>query len=184
MHSKNLTAIIFPAEGTDIQNIQLIPTAALEFMLAIENDTEVSCVNCKKCGYPHLDLADFAAKPHRKHYCGNCGYDHTQSNGPIISTPLKPFYDKYTVNKKLISPNREINIDDYQNSTFDIWASTPAIIWTANRPQEKGLHVHIYDEKNKRVVDDTFPKVILEGKELSRKDVLKAMIGNTKTFQN
>src|SRR5690606_41081786 len=40
----------------DISKIQLTPPAALEFLLALEEEREVDCVSCKRCGYPHLDL--------------------------------------------------------------------------------------------------------------------------------
>ena len=36
-----------------------------------------------------------------------------------------------------------------------MWASTPAVLWTAERPQERGIHVHVYED-GQYVVDDTF----------------------------
>ena len=61
-----------------------------------------------------------------------------------------------------------------------IWASTPAVLWTANRPQEKGIHVHV-NEGPRRVVDDTFSEVLLDGKPLNRRALLDAMIAKTLT---
>jgi hypothetical protein len=53
-------------------------------------------------------------------------------------------------------------------------------VWSADRPQEKGIHVHVNDGA-KRIVDDTFRVVILNGKPLERKDVLQAMLERTIT---
>ena len=46
------------------------------------------CVDCARCGYPHLDLGEFAARPHRRHSCGHCGHDATHSGAAIVSHPL------------------------------------------------------------------------------------------------
>lgn len=83
-------------ENTEITKIQITPPAAFEFVTSIELGRETSCIVCKKCGYPHLDLGDFARKPHIKHYCGNCGNDSIRSSQPIVSTPLKPLHDQFT----------------------------------------------------------------------------------------
>jgi hypothetical protein len=53
-------------------------------------------------------------------------------------------------------------------------------VWSADRPQERGIHVHVNDG-TKRIVDDTFSAVILNGKILERKDVLQAMFERTIT---
>jgi hypothetical protein len=46
------------------------------------------CVDCARCGYPHLDLGEFAARAHRRHTCGHCGHDATHSGAAIVSNPL------------------------------------------------------------------------------------------------
>lgn len=138
----------------------------------------MSCVTCKKCGYPHLDLGSFANTPHAKHFCGNCGNDSVWSDGKIVSTPLKPLHDQFNNSNQYIVPDRTLNMDEYPGLKFDVWSSTPAVLWTADRPQELGIHVHIYD-KGRRVVDDTFGVVIYQGQELDRKVLWKEMAKNT-----
>lgn len=164
--------------STQINRVNLTPPAALEFMLAIEEQREMDCINCNHCGYPHLDLGEFALKPHRKHFCGNCGRDSTWSKQPIVSTPLKPLHDQFAAAASFLEPARELNLDDYRHCTFMIWASTPAILWTAHRPQEKGIHVHV-NHGSSRVVDDTFGKVIYGEQELDRTALLRMMIDRT-----
>ena len=42
-------------------------------------------------------------------------------------------YGRYVV------PDRRVSLDDYPGKRFELWSSTPAVLWTANRPQEKGI---------------------------------------------
>ena len=161
-----------------ISRIQVTPPAAFEFVRSIEEGNPMSCVTCKRCGYPHLDLGDFARKPHKKHFCGNCGNDSIWSEGKIASTPLKPLHDQFSNSNTYVVPNRRVSLDDYPGKRFELWSSTPAVLWTANRPQEKGVHVHVYDAA-KRIVDDTFGEVIYQGRVLDRAEMWSKMIDNT-----
>jgi hypothetical protein len=161
--------------NADITRVNVTPPAAFEFVCALEANREMSCINCSYCGYPHLDLGDFARNPHRKHFCGNCGRDSTWSKEPIVSTPLKPLHDEYAKTLKYEKPNRVLNLDDYGGCSYTIWASTPAVVWTASRPQEFGIHVHVH-RGQERIVDDTFSEVTLHGIELQRASLIKAMI--------
>lgn len=165
-------------QNTDITRIQVTPPAAFEFVRSLEEGRSVSCVSCKKCGYPHLDLGDFANKPHAKHFCGNCGNDSIWSSTPIVSTPLKPLHDQFNNSNTYTVPERTLNLDEFSGMPFDVWASTPAVVWTANRGQEKGIHVHVY-EGTRRVIDDTFAQVIYKGLPLERKELWKNMVENT-----
>lgn len=162
----------------EITQIQITPPAAFEFVKSIEEGREMDCVTCKKCGYPHLDLGSFANTPHAKHFCGNCGNDSVWSKDKIVSTPLKPLHDQFHRSNEYLTPDRHLNLDEYSGLDFDVWSSTPAVLWTADRPQEKGIHVHIYD-KGKRVVDDTFGSVQYLGKNLDRNELWSSMTKNT-----
>jgi hypothetical protein len=161
--------------ANDITRVNVTPPAAFEFVRALEADLKVDCVSCSYCKYPHLDLGDFAREPHRKHFCGNCGRDSTWSEQPIVSTPLKPLHDQYPQGSKFIEPNRSVNLDEFPGCHYTVWASTPAIVWTAERPQERGIHVHVHDGQ-RRVVDDTFSSVTLDGKKLLRSELLQMMM--------
>ena len=164
----------FFADGK-VTLVDITPPAAFDFVCALESKTEMGCINCSYCGYPHLDLGDFGKTPHRKHFCANCGRDSTWSNVPIISTPLKPLHDRYPARLTYVTPDRSLNLDDYKDCDYAVWASTPAIVWTAARPQEYGIHVHVHNGV-KRIIDDTFGEVVLDGKPLVREELLQIMV--------
>jgi hypothetical protein len=159
----------------DTIRVDITPPAAFDFVCALEERKEMGCIDCTNCHHPHLDLGDFGKTPHRKHFCANCGRDSTWSKGAIISTPLQPLHDRTATHLTCLLPERSLNLDDYKGHSYTIWASTPAIVWTASRPQEYGIHVHVHDGAD-RIIDDTFGEVILNGKVLVREDLLQAMI--------
>jgi hypothetical protein len=159
----------------DAMRVDITPPAAFDFVCGLEAQKEMGCIDCTNCGYPHLDLGDFGKTPHRKHFCANCGRDSTWSKSPIISTPLKPLHDRTATHLTCLLPERSLNLDAFSGHTYAVWASTPAIVWTASRPQEYGIHVHVHDGTN-RIIDDTFGEVILNGKALVRDVLLQTMI--------
>ncbi len=164
--------------STEITKVHLTPPSALEFVLALEFGKAMGCINCRDCGYPHLDLGDFARKAHSKHLCGNCGRDNTWSSEPLASTPLKPLHDQFSQANTYDDVATQINLDEYAGLPFQIWASTPAVLWTAKRAQERGIHVHIYKDGD-YLIDDTYGTVIYKGKELQRKALLESMVAST-----
>ena len=179
-------SLVYDAAGNklfgslEISKVHLTPPSALEFVLALETGRAMRCINCNKCGYPHLDLGDFARTPHRKHLCGNCGSDSTWSKVPVASTPLKPLHDQYSRANEYDDVERELNLDDFAGLPFQVWASTPAVLWTAERRQERGIHVHVYGADG-YAVDDTFGTVVHRGRSLDRNELLKTMVGLTLT---
>lgn len=163
---------------TEMTAVNITPPAAFDFVTAIESGRAMGYIACKICGAPHLDLGAFSRAAHSKHLCGNCGRDSIRSTKPMISTPLKPLYDQFTSEPAFTDVDRNLNIDDYPSAEFAIWASTPALLWTSRRPQERGIHVHL-SIAGKREIDETFGSIIFRGEELNRSDLLTKMIANT-----
>ncbi|MFH7029443.1 MAG: hypothetical protein ACHBN1_29650 [Heteroscytonema crispum UTEX LB 1556] len=157
------------------KRVVVAPPSALAYLEALIDNLPLGTLNCNKCHHPHLDLGDFAKNPHKKHFCGNCGADSNWSNQPIVSSPLWEIASKFTKNPDLIKSDRVLDLRDYQNCQVKVWSSTPAILWTANQPQETGVHVHIY-QGGKKIVDDTFGKVTwLDGSSLESDKLLSKM---------
>ena len=160
----------------EITRVNITPPSAFEFVKGLEENKKMDCINCNSCGFPHLDMGSFAEAPHRKHFCAACGRDSTWSKEPIVSTPLKPLHDTFLRNSDSVAPERKLVLDDYVASCdFRVWASTPAIVWTADRPQEVGIHVHV-ERHGERIVDDTFSEVIFEGRSLERSELFRSML--------
>lgn len=160
--------------GANINRINITPPAVFEFVDAIERGQDIVPVDCSHCGFPHLDLGSFAREPHRKHACGNCGRDSTWTSEHVVSNPLQRLHDVYTVNKESKIADGELDLDQYSDMRYFVWASTPAIVWTADRPQETGVHVHVFDGENE-VVNDTFGWVQFKGELLERESLYSAM---------
>jgi len=96
----------------------------------------------------------------------------------MASTPLKPMHDQFSRADNYLDVEKVLDIDAYPGAQFALWASTPAVLWTAKREQERGIHVHLGVD-GKRLIDDTFGTVIYQGKALDRATLLNAMVENT-----
>jgi hypothetical protein len=71
-----------------ISMVHVTPPAVRAFTRALEEGRALGCVDCRRCGHPHLDLGEFASRVHRRHLCGHCGCDSIYSSEHMVSTPL------------------------------------------------------------------------------------------------
>lgn len=158
---------------------------AVSYYLSRFLNREVTCLFCTYCGAPHLDAEYFAIKPHRKHLCHGCGrYFHVDRR--TISNPLVLARHELGMSASQQAPapaTREIDLkqDDFPGG-LQIWASNPAILWTAARREEQGIHVHAYDANGERVEDDTFARVSIDGVNLPTDQVSYLMAQQTLSF--
>lgn len=162
----------FPAVVLDrgIAQFAITPTVARSRLLAMVDGIDQEEALCKKCYFLHNDLGHFAKNPHRMHLCGRCGgtfYTKTHNTcNSLVALPTTP---------QTKDPEAELILSSYQYSAIAIWASTPAIY--TQRPQIKdSIHVHAWKGKEK-VVDESFARVVLDGVELQRDELLAAMLG-------
>ena len=172
--------------------------AALEYLYYMENRCPVNAqfrlapslprstvqlkdiVRCKHCSALHEDIGDrFGQQSHKKHLCGSCGRDICDRAGSI-GNPLQVF-DRVWSRKSVdqIDPqNKEIRIDSAVHRLM-CWPSTPALFWSRGAPEVWGIHVHGYDERGDRVIDDTYGSVYVDGKKLSRAELFLSMLRNS-----
>lgn len=68
--------------------VHVTPPAVRAFTRALEEGRALGCVDCRRCGHPHLDLDEFASRVHKRHLCGHCGCDSIYSSERMVSTPL------------------------------------------------------------------------------------------------
>lgn len=163
--------------GTAFDWIDVTPIAAQAWLKANISGLEPISIRCTYCSTPHLDLENFAIKPHRKHLCGNCGRDFWAQK-PVTSNPLAllaPYLEKTNRVTEIASKPLEIKSSDYSGG-LEIWSSTTALIWTFLRPEVVGIHVHAYNGDGKRVVDETYGSVTLDGQLLNRAELLNQML--------
>lgn len=158
--------------------IHVTPPSAMEFALALENKLPTGCVNCRHCGCPHQDLGEFGQEAHVKHLCSNCGRDSIWTPLPIVSTPLSTLRDQFDLGFGFEESTGSINLDEYLGASFTVWPSMPAILWSHDRPQKRGIRVQLSIEGEK-VLNDTFGEVTLNGKRLERAKLIEIMLSNT-----
>ncbi|WP_247301025.1 hypothetical protein [Bradyrhizobium sp. 179] len=139
---------------------------AISFYLSQFLKRDVKLLHCPHCQEAHLDAGYFAVNPHRRHMCQACGRQFNDSE-KSISNPVS----RLQIAQQKIEPIRAPRVLDVKQASYpggvQIWASNPALLWTSQRPEEAGLHVHLYDAHGDIVVDDTFDSVTLDGVELN-----------------
>jgi transposase-like protein len=125
----------------------------------------ITTLYCTYCGDAHLDAEWFAIKPHRRHLCHGCGRQFSAERS--ISNPVMAVRDFYRDFDRVIERASEVLVAkqaDYPGG-MQIWASNPAILWTASTPEHDGIHVHA--DGYGHFVDETFDRVVLDGIELN-----------------
>lgn len=175
-----LTVSFMDTLGLTPIKMHITPPAAVAWLDATEKGVNMSVCRCSYCSVPHLDLGYFAQNPHKKHLCGNCGREFWDTTGMSISNPLSLLSEALEPQKRQTIPAPkplELNSQDYAGG-IEIFPSTPAILWTSPKPEQTGIHVHAYDAKDRRVIDETFYAVILDGKQLVREELLEPLLHN------
>jgi len=162
----------------EFNKIYITPPTAFDFIMGIETGLEMDCIDCRDCGYPHLDIGEFGRTPHIKHLCSNCGRDNTWSREPIASTPLKPLYDRNAYASQFVDAVGTLNIDDYEGCEIEISATLPAVVWTARRPQKRGVRVKLR-RSGECIIDGVFGSVFFRGQQIQRGTLLDQMVSRT-----
>ena len=140
---------------------------AFSYTASVVFERVLKVISCKHCMKIHIDADWFSVHYHRKHFCTYCGRDFIDTE-PGISNPVhflqQIFHEKIAhraienVKTKLI-----INQIDYPGG-IQIWGSNPAIIWTATRPEQAGIHIHLFKEKGGLPFsDETYGYVEIDG---------------------
>ncbi|MFT3673517.1 hypothetical protein [Aestuariivirga sp.] len=127
---------------------------------------EMSEVLCSHCGHNHLDRDFFAVNPHKRHLCSGCGRHFSAAavgvGNPLVSVRQYAGFDKPPITHR---PHRSINIEQSQYVLgIELWGSNPAILWTAQKSEEEGIHVHCYSDNPERpCIDETFDDLTIDG---------------------
>ncbi|WP_454781795.1 hypothetical protein [Legionella sp. WA2022007384] len=148
------------------KRIIITEASALSFTMSSIFDFDIVSLDCSHCGKVLLDKNLASVRPSFEHYCSFCG-NLTWTNTRCVVNPVirfKEMLDDQLVKRPSIMPQRKINLDKTKYpGGFQIWGSNPSIIWTAKRLEESAIHVHAYNSENKRVIDNTYSEVWING---------------------
>ncbi|HEX8625880.1 MAG TPA: hypothetical protein VF782_12515 [Allosphingosinicella sp.] len=126
---------------------------------------------CSYCGEPHLDSEWFAVKLHKRHLCHACGKIFPV-NEKCISNPLVALRHMAGDREEDRAIEDATECLDVRQADFpggmQIWASNPALLWTAPKPEQEGIHVHGYTGNgDDRSIDGTYAQVTIDGVRLN-----------------
>ena len=138
---------------------------AIYFMTSSVFGHHVKQILCSHCGYSHLDKDWFSVHPHRRHLCAGCG-QYFNDKETAIGNPIAGILGLLGLTKKEpLRTNRALNIsqEDYAGG-IQVWGSNPAFLWTSEKREEAGIHVHAFENDSERPsVDNTFGSVVIDG---------------------
>ena len=168
--------------------VNITEAAAKAFVCGAIFGLNLKHLRCPHCGEPHLDLDEYSVRPHNDHSCARCRLpfqDKELSVGnPIIAT--KQALGDASVVRPTKKVTRKLNIKQdalYCSGGVRIWGTNPAILWTAKRDEEDGIHVHCHEACNDvPVVDQTFGAVEIDGIAIDAQQVRSYMVQNALGF--
>ncbi|MCI0558121.1 MAG: hypothetical protein MN733_06470 [Nitrososphaera sp.] len=140
---------------------------AIYFMVASVFGFQTKEVLCTTCGHTHLDKDWFSVNMHQTHLCAGCGKNFRDIERGI-GNPLSKLQQVFCRQQRSLVPGKEkmaLSQKDYPGG-IQIWGSNPAIVWTAQRSEEEGIHVHAFNENKNDVIDDTFSGLEIDGIDL------------------
>jgi len=141
---------------------------AIYYMVTSVFGHEMKYVICSYCGYPHLDRDWFSIHPHRRHLCAGCG-KHFSDTSVAVGNPIlgvRVACGIKTQDSKRSDKRLNIRQADFPGGV-QIWGSNPAFLWTSDRSEEEGIHVHAYRERGSQPdLDETYGEVVIEGIQL------------------
>jgi hypothetical protein len=163
---KTFRRVLFVGEDLR-QGLEISELEAIYFMATSVFGYEMQQVLCTECGASHLDKDWFGVHPHRRHLCAACGRTFRDSvvsiGNPIaaLRTELKERHrHRFNATKRKL----ELAQSSFQGG-IQIWGSNPALLWTAGRSEEEGIHVHAFREADDEQpeIDETFSRVVIDG---------------------
>ncbi|BCA94402.1 hypothetical protein TUM19329_07630 [Legionella antarctica] len=145
-------------------------SAAVHFTMASIFDITISSLTCNYCHSSIISTGIKAVIPGFIHVCQVCGMIN-ETNYSCVINPVIALKNKIgdpIIKRKAFLPKRSIILtpDKYPGG-IQLWGSNPSILWTSKRLEESAIHVHAYNACHKRIVDNTYSQVIVNGEYLN-----------------
>ncbi len=143
--------------------VQIDQDAAVGFMISQTFGVRMRHVICTNCGTDIFLGRQSAAHPSTKHSCSSCSTI-SMTDERVVANPLISLREGYSskIEPAVVLPRRPLSLRwDQCPGGIDIWGSNQAIIWTARKPEEEGLHIHWYASDGTMLQDDTFDTVTI-----------------------
>jgi len=153
-------------QGQRLREIEISELEAVYYMvsLVLGFRFQMKRVDCTFCRLPHLDKDWFSVHPHRRHLCAGCG-KYFQDAKPSIGNPVAAEKQTFQALHAIKPAKKVIDIDQSKYpGGIQVWGSNPALLWTARRVEEEGIHVHVASEDgSSTIIDETFSRVTVDG---------------------
>jgi transposase-like protein len=156
----------------DDTDILITSETAVNYYLSKFMNREIRHLFCIRCGEPHLDAGYYAIKPHKNHLCHGCGHLF-QDSAKSVSNPIMLLREKIKLpSHEIRRAEKTLNIQqDDCTGGIQIWASNPAFLWTSERREEEGLHVHAFRADGSELHNDTYSEVTIDGITLNEEHI-------------
>lgn len=150
------------------EGIHISELDAIYYMVSSVFGFAMKYITCSSCGHPHLDKDWFSVHPHTRHLCAGCGR-HFRDTDRAVGNPICGVLETYGLTAQKPRPSNErlkIAQADYPGG-IQIWGSNRAFVWTGERAEAEGIHVHAYGEDGlDPALDETYSQVIIDGVKL------------------
>lgn len=144
------------------QSVEISELDAIYFMVSSVFGYPMRFVQCTFCQFPHLDKDWFSVHNHRTHLCAGCGRlfkDDVRAVGNPAMKIRESFPNSHAVNKA--KEPTKFRQSDYPGG-IQIWGSNPALLWTATKNEDEGIHIHAFDRNGEIDLDGTYSSVTID----------------------
>ncbi len=138
---------------------------AIYYMASSLFGFQVKQIQCPLCGFDHVDKDWFSVHAHRRHLCAGCGREFRDKE-VAIGNPIAKIYEAFGRQPHSVVPaSRELDLEQRKYpGGIQIWGSNSAILRTASKNEESGIHIHAFENDTKPpTIDETFRRVRIDG---------------------
>lgn len=155
--------------------VEIDAESAMALLASSYLGLDVTVLSCRQCGELHLDRDLFAVRPHRRHQCQRCGR-YFWDQQVAVSNGLAGLDERLGGERPpvAVAPG-SIDLNSAQYAEYQLWASTPALVWTSPVSEMQGIHVHAI-ARDGTTVDETYGEVSVDGRRVDAEKLRLLMV--------